>query len=993
MGGRLALVVGSECKALGELGFPLQLATDLHSRLTTLGDWTSARPDDGPLLNPTTRELVAEVKAAFALAARRQAALLISFVGHGVATGSGNFFLLAHDSPQHPESDTALHVIQVISEQLDRHALDGLIVLIDACETQESLSGAARHLTDRIELAARRIELLIATGSDAAYGGCFTRTTLAVFDQGLPLRGENLMPVDLLDPLEVECTRQVPGHLGIAHGGDPGLWLVPNAARRDDAVWGRPTAGFVDQLTSSLLITETLRQRLAEVLNDNSSRLRVVVGPAGSGKSTLMSLLIRPNLLARARFTSEYIAAAAFVSSASSIESLARELSDQLCRRVDGFAPIATAVADAGGDVSTAELFDLLVLTPLARLESTWEPINLVVDGIDQAESGVRKLIVSAVVDLASRSDLTHVRVIVGIRSGTGIDELAAFAGVHRIELSPPTVGELARAVASRGPTSDSEWEQCVGQLLRQSEAGGWLLARLLTEITDARACKAAADGGLNALVKERIRCVFGTAAPAPIDSVAAALAVLAAAGSGPIMPIELLRDAVVVLGHHLSIREVRDVVVALGALISRGNSGTRQEMLGMAHQDFVSPTQDEATRIGVSVVEAHHAISTAILSVDGDRTAEYARAAGVRHHLAYGDSAAAVQLLAASETVRAADNRDLWAAWLPLFVETLGSVHPDCRTAQFHLAHWLGETGELNAAVTSFERLLHDCVSVNGPDDVEVFLIRGSLAHWRGSSGDPRGAVREFECLLADCVRVLGPDHPDTLDVRDDLADWRGESGDAIAAVAEYEQLLADSLRVLGPDDLDTLATRRNLSYWRGASGDRAGAIQGLELALADCVRVLGADATLTLNTRQNLANLRAHEGHLEEAVREFESLLSDLPRLIGPDHLDTLAARGNLAAWRGAGGDLAGAVSGYKELLADRLRIQGPDHPDTLRARHNLASWRGLNGDVAGAVVGFAELLADRLRLVGPDHPDVIATEEQLAHWKAKQVSPSSD
>ncbi len=110
--------MGSECKALGELGFPLQLATDLHSRLTTLGGWDSARTVEGPLLNPTTRELTAEIKAAFALAARSQAALLISFVGHGVATGRDNFFLLAHDSPQHPESDTALHIIQVLSEQL-----------------------------------------------------------------------------------------------------------------------------------------------------------------------------------------------------------------------------------------------------------------------------------------------------------------------------------------------------------------------------------------------------------------------------------------------------------------------------------------------------------------------------------------------------------------------------------------------------------------------------------------------------------------------------------------------------------------------------------------------------------------------------------------------------------------------------------------------------------------------------------------------------------
>ncbi|MGX1772053.1 tetratricopeptide repeat protein [Nocardia brasiliensis] len=988
MGGRLALVVGSECKALGELGFPLQLATDLHSRLTTLGEWESARSTDGPLLNPTTLELVAEVKAAFALAAQRQAALLVSFIGHGVATGGGNFFLLAHDSPLHPESDTALHIVQVLSEQLDRHAVDGLIVLIDACETQQSLSGAARHLTDRIELSARRIELLVATGDDAAYGGCFTRTTVSVFDRGLPLRGENLLPADLLDPLELECTRQVPGHLGVAYGGDPGLWLVPNAARRNDAVWGRPTAGLVDQLTNGLLITETMRRHLAEIVNDGSHRLRGVVGPAGSGKSTLMSLLIRPTFLARPRFTSEYIAAAAFVSAASSIETLARELHDQMCRRVDGFAPAAATVVAAGADDETADVFDLLVLEPLARIESNWEPVNLVIDGIDQAEPGVRQLIVSAIADLVGRAELAHVRLIVGIRSGTGVDELPTFANMHRVELRPPTAGEIVRSIAMRERRSDPLREQRLAELLQQTDAGGWLLARLLNEISDDHVLEVVADGGLAGLLEERIRCALGPSAPASVSAIAAVLAVLAAAGSGPILPVELLRDAVAVLGHQLPVRAIRDIVVELGVLVSRGNSGTGHEMLGLSHQDFVDSTQTEAARLGVPETAAHRAISAAILAASGGPTAEYARAAGVRHHLACGDSEAAVQLLATSETVRASDNRDMWSAWLPLFVETLGSVHPDCRTARFHLAHWLGETGDLPAAVAGFESLLTESSAAIGPDEVEILLIRGCLAHWRGSCGAADEAVREFERLLVDSVRVLGPDHPDTLDVRDDLADWRGESGDVAAAVAEYEQLLVDSLRILGPDDLDTLATRRNLSYWQGLSGNRAGAIQGLEAVLADCVRVFGPDSLLTLNTRQNLANLRARDGHLEEAVRELDSLVHDLPELIGPDHLDTLAARGNLAAWRGESGDLAGAVAGYAALFTDRLRVQGPDHPDTLRSRHNLAAWRGRSGDVAAAVTGFAELLLDRLRLLGPEHPEVAATNDQLTLWQSKQA-----
>lgn len=47
--------------------------------------------------------------------------------------------------------------------------MDGLIVMVDACQTQEGLTDASRRLTDRTALAAKRIELLVATGRENAH--------------------------------------------------------------------------------------------------------------------------------------------------------------------------------------------------------------------------------------------------------------------------------------------------------------------------------------------------------------------------------------------------------------------------------------------------------------------------------------------------------------------------------------------------------------------------------------------------------------------------------------------------------------------------------------------------------------------------------------------------------------------------------------------------------------------------------------------------------
>jgi hypothetical protein len=71
--------------------------------------------------------------------------------------------------------------------------------------------------------------------------------------------------------------------------------------------------------------------------------------------------LIRPGLLGKAWFSPDYVAAAVFVSAATSPESLAVELSEQLCCRVDGFADAAAIAATRGEDTSEVDVFRFLL--------------------------------------------------------------------------------------------------------------------------------------------------------------------------------------------------------------------------------------------------------------------------------------------------------------------------------------------------------------------------------------------------------------------------------------------------------------------------------------------------------------------------------------------------------------------------------------------------------------------------------------------------------
>ena len=832
----MALVVGSQCDRLPPLDFVEDLAGKLYEKLHQAG-WGPARKTNGILLDPDIATFKAAVEEAFTTANTDQATLLIAFIGHGVARGEHDFYLMSTDAPaERPNSDKAFHFTEFIRQRLqDFPSLDGLVFLVDACQAQEGMQGAATRWTDVLAGNQGRMELLVASGTGSAYDGCFTKTILATFQRGLPTRGDALLCGDLQPEIADRCTAQ-PQHLaysgGNPGGGDRGLWLVTNPARSKDAVTGRPAAGLVDQLITGLLITDQVRETLIAIEDAAAARLRLVEGTAGSGKSTLLALFIRPKVAKTLDIADNYIKAAAFLDTTSTLESLADELAAQLALTVPDYPGALAAVTAklSDEDLATLGSWDTKVRLSLAGCANSGR-IHLIVDGLDQPEPGAVTLILDALQQLtltAPANALGHVRVIAGVRSGEGIDTREELAHGYRITVTPPTVGEIATAVSTQLGLDASQVD--LARMMGGASVGGWLVARLFAEIAD-HAAALPAVGGFAELATARIERAVHAGAP----DAARMLSVIAAAGAGPVLPIGLLAAA---LGDEqpLPLARIRDHVVALGALVSRGNPGTDTETLGISHPALLDPvtgyTQQHdqpAGRAHQALVDASHrwfaASGAAADSAGAADVAAYWATAAPRHYLGSGHPDQAVEFLQSLDTGRAADNRDRWASWLPTFTTTLGPDHPATLATRYSLAYWRGWSGDVAGAITELETLLADRVRVLGPDHPDTLATRHSLARWRGNSGDVAGAITELEALLPDRVRVLGPDHPDTLATRHNLAHWRGNSGDVAGAITELEALLADRVRVLGPDHPHTLTTRHNLAHWRDKASNTSGA------------------------------------------------------------------------------------------------------------------------------------------------------------------------
>ncbi|WP_410870356.1 tetratricopeptide repeat protein [Nocardia sp. A7] len=550
-------------------------------------------------------------------------------------------------------------------------------------------------------------------------------------------------------------------------GGDPGLWLVPNWARAD-AVTGRPSAGHVNQLTRDLFITKEVRACVRQIVTGEPERLQLVIGPAGSGKSAIMGMLIRAT--ERKTIPVDFICAAVFLDAASGPESVAEELATQLTRTLDGFkeASATTARTLTENQQRSLGAFDRMVTLPLAAVR-TDEPFHIIIDGLDQPDIGNRESLIDAISAMTTNAQLPDLCVIVGVREGTGVEVDPRLGHGSTVRIGLPSTQVVMEAVAQqRKDLARTE----IGAVTSPhgSIVGGWLIARLLTEISQLPPEWSADDSStLSRAISQRIE----DASALPEHSVISTervhefLAIVAAAGVGPVLPIEVAHAAFGNLGSDaISRPTLRGLITSLGSLIVRAAPSTNDERIGLAHLAFSGPVAEHIT---VDLTAAHLAIANSLTPQGSSQMLAYRAKAGARHLALGGRAGDAVALVDAVQSDRPIDNLTRWTALLPELPTT---------------------------------------------DSDDTLTTRHNIAYWRGQSGDPAGALTELELLLPDRQRILGSDHPETLRTRNNIAFWRGRAGGKAGALTAFELLLPDQHRILGPDHPDTLTTQKWIAY-----------------------------------------------------------------------------------------------------------------------------------------------------------------------------------
>lgn len=980
MSERRILVIGSQCAALGQLDFLPQAARELYQVMIDpeRGACVSALEEAGLLIDPSVQDTKQAIKKAYQRAAKDEATLFIAYIGHGERTDE-DFYLLPRDAENPPDSDTAVHLTNLIKEAHKKSVgqVDGLAVLVDACYSGQAGFGAAQSWVRGLG-GALRFEVFTAAADRPAADGCFSRSLAALLHDGVSaVPSEHLHCVNLRPLIEKCCPSQEPQNP--AYNPDETLWLAKNAGSIREPWAQTPLADEIQRLTRAYQLTPALAEVVAR---SRGERCVAVVGGAGTGKSALAAALSWPKV-AQGIVPAGFVQAIALLTEATTPRELARILTEQLTRSVTGFREAQQSFArdtpyDEQQKLDTLEKQVVGPLKWLGRLEQ--QPgrvmeVRMVLDALDRLATGARGSVMEALNQL---SKLEGVRLVVTARPDT---ELPRTASSYALALAPD---EKVREYLEQRKVPEARKIETV-----QASAGSWLVARvladLLCELPDASI--GAGRLALGDAYEEMLsRC--GAIDDPHLQRV---LEVLAAAGAGPLLPLSLLCKASEVLGGPASFALVRDQLVRLRGLTVRSAAGTENEQAGLFHQTLVDHI---ATQAQETVQAAHGALVAGIEtlappplnsgSTDLNNSIQrYAFEREAEHLWTLGEINRVLASLAARTSPVPRDNLRRWRLWESRLKACFGSDDLNMLTIRSNIASWTGESGDARDALRLFEGLLPDRDRVLGCDHLDTLNTRSDITTWTATCGDTQRALELLEALLPDAERVLGPDNVDTLRTRANIAIKTGECGNAHEALRLLKVLCPDLERALGVHHSDTLRTRAHIARFTGKCGDMPTALHLFRSLLSDREQALGVDHPDTLETRADIAAWTGECGDANEALRLFKALYPDQERVLGPDHPGTLATRGNIAHWMGKSGNANEALRLLMALYPDQERVLGPDHPGMLAARSNIAAWTGECGDANEALRLFKALCPDQERMLGPNHPDTLATRSNIAAW----------
>jgi pimeloyl-ACP methyl ester carboxylesterase len=292
------------------------------------------------------------------------------------------------------------------------------------------------------------------------------------------------------------------------------------------------------------------------------------------------------------------------------------------------------------------------------------------------------------------------------------------------------------------------------------------------------------------------------------------------------------------------------------------------------------------------------------------------------------------------------AESWETWSVLVPHTVEVcratlLGSpplqaprVIPDALELLRITTRYLIVAGIIHLAEELVAPVIENCVTLGFEADSRQIL---GLRHEQGRLAIERGALGEAERELAEVVavrtRVLGEKNPDTLASRHKLAKAILLQGRLEAAERQLASIVEDEKHVRGYDHSDTLVVRHSLARAIFRQGRYARGEEMLREILAKRCEIWSPTTPETLSVRESLAYCLIRQGKPREGETVARDALGEVAdRRDSPRAMELRYTLSLALLYQGR---VTEARSELEGLVADREQVLGRGHPETRKAR----------------------------------------------------------
>lgn len=966
MSQRRILVIGSQCANLNFLSFLPEVANHLYQVMTdsTLGACIPALPMTGLLIDPSVDETYNAVSEAYKAASEVRATLFIAYIGHGSML-MDDFYLLPSDATEPPSGRTAVNIVQHIKELAAAHgSVDGLGLLIDTCFSGGASSAAADSWIRKLN-GSMRFEILTSAGYTASWDGCFSRTLVSLISRGVSsLPAEYLQCHDLRKIIASSCQSQEPQNPSFNR--DDTLWLARNSATMPEAWAFTEQAATIRSLTLGFHPPGQLVQIAARIEID---RCVALIGLPGTGKSTIAAALAWP-AVSNGIVLPGFIHAIAFINEVTSAQDLAQTLYTQLSKSLSGF---VEAHRKLRGTQTSAELqrmgaLDREVLMPLKLLKPM--RVRLVIDALDRLSVGATRAVTEALQSLAG---FDSIRLLITARPETTL-----LKNMQVVLISMPADEEIADYLKMRGVVATRIIE------IVNAAKNNWLVAKVFADLLIENPT-VSLDFAQITLgdIYDTMLCSGGITVE---NSLLQTLAVLAASGEGPALPLSLLCGASDALGFDSSSTAVRNRLVLLKGLAIRNAGGTEDEHAGLFHQTLVDHVR---VRLSEQYLLAHQAILVALSHVappiagetaNSSYAYKYAFAREAEHFWAVKETEKALKSLQTRLSAYPRDNLQRALQWENRFRQAFGDDHPSTFQLRSEAAFENAAAGHIAKAEQLFSSLLRDIERVDGNNSIHRLTPQHNLAVIAWDKGNRALAFSQMKSVLDERSRRHGQDHTDSLMSMSVLITWMHLSGQSVQAIAMGRKLLELRVAKFGAHHIDTLATRNNICMMLASLGQPAAALQETQSLLPQLKAVLGSEHPYVLRCQANIAGLLLQLNQHEKSLTAFEELLPVQGKVLSEDHDDYFKSQLSIAMIRALRGDCSQQLKVVEKCLAKSLLNRQPDHPLVLSLRLGVVELSAQT-DPELAFIKLKNLLPLLETTLGNMDPETVAAKMFLA------------